>query len=53
MIETNFLSAWAWIKRPQELKFMTARLILTIIFVGIMGWLIERIIGWTIKKNVV
>lgn len=48
-----FLSAWACIKIPQEMvelqflgaKFMTARLILTVIFVIIMGLLIERIVG--------
>ena len=47
-----FLSAWACIKIPQEmvelqflgLKFMTLRLILTIVFVVIMGVSIERII---------
>ena len=47
-----FLSAWACIKIPQELvelqflgiKFMAARLILTIIFVAIMGIFIERLI---------
>ncbi len=54
-----FLSAWACIKIPQEmvelqflgLKFMTARLFLTIVFVVIMGLLIERIIGWWDKKG--
>lgn len=48
-----FLSAWACIKIPQEMvelqflgtKFMAARLILTVIFVIIMGLLIERIVG--------
>ena len=53
-----FLSAWACIKIPQEmmelqflgLKFMTARLILTITFVVIMGLLIERLIEWSDKK---
>ena len=48
-----FLSAWACIKIPQEmvelqflgLKFMASRLILTIIFVAIMGVSIERIIN--------
>jgi len=47
-----FLSAWACIKIPQELveiqflglKFMMARLVLTIIFVTIMGKIIENII---------
>ena len=50
-----FLSAWACIKIPQEMvelqflgaKFMAARLILTIIFVIIMGLSIEKIIEWT------
>jgi len=54
-----FLSAWACIKIPQELvelqflgaKFMTARLILTIIFVVIMGIIIERLIEWNDKKE--
>jgi len=55
-----FLSAWACIKIPQEivefqflgLKFMAARLILTIIFVVIMGLSIEKIIEWTDKTKV-
>jgi len=55
-----FLSAWACIKIPQEivefqflgLKFMAARLILTIIFVVIMGLSIEKIIEWTNKTKV-
>lgn len=54
-----FLSAWACIKIPQEMvelqflgtKFMAARLILTIVFVVIMGLFIERIIEWNNKKN--
>jgi len=54
-----FLSAWACIKIPQELvelqflgaKFMAARLILTIIFVVIMGIIIERLIEWNDKKE--
>ena len=53
-----FLSAWACIKIPQEMvelqflgpKFMTARLILTIIFVVIMGVSIEKLIEWSNKK---
>jgi uncharacterized membrane protein YraQ (UPF0718 family) len=53
-----FLSAWACIKIPQEMvefqflgiEFMALRLILTIIFVIIMGISIERIIGWNDKK---
>jgi len=55
-----FLSAWACIKLPQELvelqflgiKFMAARLVLTIIFVAIMGLFIERLIEWTDKKRI-
>jgi uncharacterized membrane protein YraQ (UPF0718 family) len=47
-----FLSAWACIKLPQELvelqflglNFMITRLVLTIIFVTIMGFIIEKII---------
>lgn len=47
-----FLSAWACIKIPQELvelqflgiRFMAARLVLTIIFVAIMGVFIEKLI---------
>jgi len=54
-----FLSAWACIKIPQEmvelkflgLKFMALRLILTIIFVVIMGLSIEKIIKWTDKTK--
>ena len=56
-----FLSAWACIKIPQELveiqflglKFMMARLLLTIIFVTIMGKIIEngvKIMGKQVKK---
>ena len=55
-----FLSAWACIKIPQEmvelkflgLKFMSLRLILTIIFVIIMGLSVEKIIEWTDKTKV-
>ena len=55
-----FLSAWACIKLPQELvelqflgiEFMAARLVLTIIFVAIMGLFIERLIDWTDKKRI-
>jgi uncharacterized membrane protein YraQ (UPF0718 family) len=55
-----FLSAWACIKLPQELvelqflgiEFMAARLILTIIFVAIMGLFVERLIDWTDKKRI-
>ena len=47
-----FLSAWSCIKIPQELveleflgfRFMVTRLILTAIFVVIMGFVIERIV---------
>lgn len=47
-----FLSAWACIKLPQELvelqflglDFMVSRLVLTIVFVTIMGFIIEKII---------
>ncbi|MBS3781511.1 MAG: permease [Candidatus Thermoplasmatota archaeon] len=50
-----FLSAWACIKIPQEMvelqflgpEFMLARLFLTIIFVGLMGLVIEWIIDKT------
>jgi len=50
-----FLSAWACIKIPQEMvefqflggEFMLLRLILTVIFVIIMGIIIERIIEWS------
>jgi len=55
-----FLSAWACIKLPQELvelqflgvKFMAARLILTVIFVAIMGIFIEKVIEWTDKRRI-
>jgi len=55
-----FLSAWACIKLPQELielqflgiEFMATRLILTIIFVAIMGLFIERLIEWTDKTRI-
>ena len=54
-----FLSAWACIKIPQEMvelqflgvQFMLLRLILTIIFVIIMGISIEKIIEWNDKKT--
>ncbi len=53
-----FLSAWACIKIPQEMvelrflgaEFMFLRLILTIIFVILMGISIEKIIEWNDKK---
>lgn len=49
-----FLSAWACIKLPQEMvelqflgpEFMLLRLTLTIIFVILMGILIEKVIEW-------
>lgn len=55
-----FISAWACIKLPQELveiqflgiEFTLLRLALTIIFVIIMGLIIEKIIDWTDKKNI-
>lgn len=55
-----FLSAWACIKIPQELvelqflgiKFMAARLVLTIIFVAIMGLFIEKVIEWSDNKQI-
>jgi len=54
-----FLSAWACIKIPQDMvelqflgpRFMAARLVLTIVFVVIMGVSIERIIEWKAKKT--
>ncbi|MBC8472050.1 MAG: hypothetical protein H8D56_21540 [Planctomycetes bacterium] len=55
-----FLSAWACIKIPQELvelqflgiEFMAARLILTIIFVALMGIFIEKLIEWTDNRQI-
>lgn len=57
-ILTIFLSAWACIKIPQEMvelqflrpRFMAARLVLTIVFVVIMGISIERIIEWSAEN---
>ncbi|MBA7527977.1 hypothetical protein ES705_20159 [subsurface metagenome] len=54
-----FLSAWACIKLPQELvelqflglKFMLSRLVLTILFVTLMGVSIEWMIKWSDKKT--
>ncbi len=55
-----FLSAWACIKIPQELvemqflgiKFMLARLGITIVFITIMGILINKLIGSeSLKQN--
>ncbi len=56
-----FLSAWACIKLPQELvelqflglDFMLSRLILTIIFVIIMGFVIEKIFEWSDKEQMI
>ncbi|GAH17598.1 unnamed protein product, partial [marine sediment metagenome] len=53
-----FLSAWACIKIPQEmvelqflgLNFMASRLILTIVFVSLMGVAIEHMIERSNKK---
>ncbi len=50
-----FLSAWACIKVPQEmieiqflgLKFMAARLVLTVLLVSVMGLVIEKMIEST------
>ncbi|MDZ7837082.1 MAG: hypothetical protein U5N58_03540 [Actinomycetota bacterium] len=55
-----FISAWACIKLPQELieiqflglKFTLLRLGLTIVFVIIMGIIIEKLIELTDKKNI-
>jgi len=56
-----FLSVWACIKIAQALvelqffgiiKFMAARLILTIIFVAIMGIFVERLIEWTDDRRI-
>jgi len=54
-----FLSAWACIKIPQELvelqflglKFMITRLLLTVVFVIVMGTVIEQIVLWSGKTN--
>ena len=54
-----FLSAWACIKIPQELvelqflgaKFMAMRLLLTVVFVLLMGVIIEKIIVRTEKTQ--
>jgi len=55
-----FISAWACIKLPQELmeiqflgiEFTALRLILTIIFVILMGIIIEKIIVFTDRKKI-
>jgi uncharacterized membrane protein YraQ (UPF0718 family) len=55
-----FISAWACIKLPQELveiqflgiEFTLLRLALTIIFVVIMGIIIEKIIDFTDRKKI-
>ena len=52
-----FLSAWACIKLPQELveleflgaRFMALRLVLTVVFVVIMGLVIERL---TVRREI-
>ncbi|MEA3499846.1 MAG: hypothetical protein U9R41_02330, partial [Candidatus Marinimicrobia bacterium] len=54
-----FLSAWACIKLPQELielqflgiEFMLARLGMTIIFVTIMGIIIDKLMGGLRSKK--
>jgi len=54
-----FLSAWACIKIPQEMvelqflgvRFMLLRLSLTIIFVVIMGFFIEKVVEWSENRN--
>ena len=54
-----FLSAWACIKIPQEMvefrflgaEFMFLLLILTVVFVIIMGIIIEKIIKWSKRGN--
>jgi len=55
-----FLSAWACIKIPQEmvelqflgLNFMALRLFLTIVFISLMGVVIEHVIEWSDKKSI-
>ena len=54
-----FLSAWACIKIPQELvelqflglNFMVARLVLTIVFVILIGLLIEKLIAFSDRRQ--
>ena len=54
-----FLSAWACIKIPQELvelqflglNFMVARLVLTIVFVNLIGLLIEKLIAFSDRRQ--
>ncbi len=54
-----FLSAWACVKIPQELveikflglEFAALRLGWTVAFVALMGWTIERILGWTERRT--
>ncbi len=54
-----FLSAWACIKIPQELmelqfmgvKFMLARLAMTIVFITIMGMIINKLMGGLRSKK--
>lgn len=53
------LSAWACIKIPQELielqflgfKFMITRLLLTVVFVILMGWTVALIIGMSERRR--
>jgi len=53
-----FLSAWACIKIPQELvemqfmgvKFMLARLLMTMVFITIMGMIINKLMGNNEKR---
>ncbi len=55
-----FISAWACIKLPQELveiqflgiRFAILRLVLTIFFVVVMGFIIEKLIFFTDIKNI-
>ncbi len=55
-----FISAWACIKLPQELmevqflgiEFTVLRLVLTIIFVVLMGIIVEKIIVFTDRKKI-
>lgn len=54
-----FLSAWACIKIPQELveieflglEFAALRLGWTVVFVALMGWTIETILGWAQRRR--
>ena len=54
-----FLSAWACIKLPQELMeiqflglpFTLTRLVLTVIFVTIMGMIVEKAMEWGVRPE--